>query len=162
MSDNVQWTSEVPRDDSLFIPIMSALTAGPQTFALLTGDLVGVWVHWLDNRTIPCVRSSVVECVCERRDCCRRWKGYLAGWEPRFCRKVLIEVTAEAIRLSNWGDFANINLRGRVVRLSRRGKNRSAPVVFEVTSAVLDETALPPSFDVRSALNHVWRGQARS
>jgi len=161
LPEHVQWSDVPPEGASDFVPIYSAKCAATFELVSLGGELVGVWTHYWRERTIPCVAGSSRGCICEREELPRRWKGYLCAWEPRYSRRVLIELSADALHNANFALTDVAQLRGRFLRLSRRGKSRFAPIVIEATQATVEVEGLPAPFCIKTALARVWSGQAR-
>jgi hypothetical protein len=173
----VSWNGLPPSTPRLQpdIPIFS-VPAGGQAFLRCLADAQGVWVHWVENRSTPCLGDECCWCPSVPQ----RWKGYVPAllwrvthdpqrghvgrWTP-----VVLEIT-EGI-----ADQLGGNLRGKILDLSRPGQRRNSPlrVVFlEQTRSVNDDNTvaratkvaalraaqaeLPPAFDVRPILERVW------
>lgn len=155
----VQWDDNPPENPGgRFIPIYSPKCGQTMRLIVLSDHVEGVWTHWVDGRTIPCV-GKTAGCICGRLDLGRRWKGYVAAYEPEHGRVVLAELTLGAYtsireRLTE----VSYRLRGKVLRLWRAGgKDNARCSASFLDKTLLDaSTPLPAAPDVRETLRHIW------
>lgn len=148
--------SEVPPDDArpLGLRVARAPTSGHVDYAILSERLIGCWTHFYLGRTQPCVEGGCHMCSPKAP---RRWYGWLAGFDVARRDKVIVEVPpGVALQLKAYREHVG-NLRGHVVRLSRRNKKENGPVVGQFTSGKFAAEFLPPAPDVIAVLMRMWR-----
>lgn len=128
-----------------------------KAFIRFLGNVVGVWTHWLEGRSTPCMGKECRHC---HDGAPQRWKSYApALW----WRTTLDQRTGK--RASQWisvveiteglGELVGRPLRGQVIELRRPGKRRNSPLEF----STLEEKVkgdLPDAFDVRPILEKLW------
>jgi len=163
-TDNIRWGPPPDRRLPHKIPIEAAPKDGSVLyFWSLSCDILGVFTHWWEGRSIPCIGRDQ-GCVCGVRNIwvATRWRGYLAAWHDEWERFFIAEVTDQAVRESkSVCDLAFEDLRGRKFALRRLGKNRNAKVQIELCSTKRLEYELPAAFDLREALARIWAGPSK-
>lgn len=128
---------------------------GGHSFVRFLDQPVGVWLHWLDTLSRPCLGHECPHCA---RGLAQRWKGYAAallwardsGTGKGVWRSVVCEITEAANAF-----LAARDLRGLIVEFRRPGRRRNG--LLEVT--VLEKPCtdpLPEAFDVRPILERLW------
>lgn len=122
---------------------------------ILSHNVLGVYTHYYNRRTRPCLGSK------EKCEGCgmaydRRWKAFLAAWDRSKGRLEMVEVTQEAFLRCPGFHVAQVDLRGMVIRLFRAGTSRNARVTAQLTKANWPPGILPAAFDVKAALERVW------
>lgn len=160
--DGLAWVNGIPRREFMWIPIHSPKPAAPVMATLLAGDLHSILIHHYKGRTVPHLRDSSLCEPCQAHFP-TRGKIYLAGWIQERDRMVLIELTPNSV--DEWRAKNNKPdppfRRGFEIRVWRRGKNNNAPVVFDLYPGKLREEQLPPPFNVKKALKHIWDGDGK-
>ena len=146
--------SSVPR---IAIQVFRVPPTG-KAFIRFLGNVVGVWTHWLEGRSTPCLGKECRHCL---EGVPQRWKGYAPAlwWKVWLDQKtgkqqgkwlaVVVEITEGLTELKGRP------LRGQVIELRRPGKRRNGPLEF----SALDKPAagdLPDAFDVRPILERLW------
>lgn len=131
---------------------------GIESSVLLTSTrLTQVRTHYVGGESKPHVAKG--RCPwCEQRFGLR-WKAYGCGVHPISGKAVLVEVTLNAVHtLPALVDPGN-NLRGRLLKLYRRGQSPRSPVMarFDQLPPSLAKMRLPPAFDLQAALFALWR-----
>lgn len=126
--------------------------------ALLSESFTGLWLHWVDGRTVPCLgeeRGCPYHVSAEDWDL--RWKGYAACARSRVypVQPPLVEVTADA-----WNgcpilkQLSDARLcRGVMLELTRGrgGPRKRVTARLPDANRVVDHAGeLPPSPDVRT------------
>jgi len=154
--DPINWNNTPPVDPAKMIPIVSAPSYGKVHGICLSEDITGVITHFLDRRTIPCVRreNSCGGCAAS---CPKRWKGYFASWCPRVSRMSLVEITYDCYR-SMAVDLSpgKVHFRGLAFTLYRVGKKSNAPVRIDWGTVPVPLEEVPKAFDVKTALRRIW------
>lgn len=153
----VQRQDVPPKEDTRYIPIVSAQCGTTLHFNVVNPSLTGLWTHYYLDRTIPCMgRES--GCICRSVRLAKRWKGYLGCWWPLCARLALVEITIEAHRNNPKLFEGRDEMRGLSIGLFRLTHNKRGPVrVYlegRVTSAEME--ALPPPFDAMRCLYALW------
>lgn len=136
------------------IPIKRAPTLGHEIWTILSEQLTGCSTHYYRRRTQPCVGAECPICA-EGQP--RRWYGWLVGYDVARREKVLVEVppgVALALRAYR-GQVGN--LRGHVIRLSRRNKKENGPVRGEFAAGKFAPELLPPCPDIHVLLARMWQ-----
>jgi hypothetical protein len=157
----IPWSSRPPADGCVkFIPIFRAPETGTVRAVVVCPDLIGCWVHWAP-KTLPCLGDKDACPLCDAR-IPKRWVGYLGCWLPESDRLVLLEVTRDAaLACPELDDGLLPDLIGWRVSLSRAAPTKSGRVVIQFEGQVDDLCSLPPPFDVKEVLRHVWAGTMR-
>lgn len=160
-TDHIAWDAAPPPDDGSYIEIAPAPCFGCTLLVCISTSVVGVWTHYIDGRTVPCTLPSG-SCRCRPEKLAKRWRGYLATWQPREDKRYLVELTADAYRHTNV-DLADmtLELRGLLINLSRAGRSKRSPVRVNFTTATYALPDLPPEPDVRAALERIWSGHGK-
>ena len=119
--------------------------SGERFDCLVLGPMVGLRMHWLGNRSTPCMGSE-----CQHCNRPATWKGYApvlvaghspSGKEKGWHRWVLViseEVGSDALAWTA----------GQGVTVFRRGSKNNGPMGWQPLSIPQGHTC-PPSFDVR-------------
>lgn len=159
-----QWVrqDEPPPKDKLYIPLLRAPTMGSIEAALLDGHVHGFHLHAVNERDTPCAgRDCQYRYNGQHRG--TRWKGFLAAFDLKVGRKVVLEVTGEAYQ--HYLDHMRQDIpleRGVMVSLRRLGRARNSPVKMDVRQAYVESDDLPDTFDVPMALFRIWAGERRN
>lgn len=129
------------------------------------GELVGVWTHYVDRRTRPCVGSGCEQCALGRRP---RWYGYVPalgqqwivtgkysdgtpfGGYHRPIEEVILELSETAYK-----PLDGRQLRGIEVDLKRPGKDKRQPMRLQINEPP-SIAHLPEPFDPRPVLYRLW------
>ncbi len=150
----IQWDNNFPRDRPQFIPIISP-RPGSQTHCIITSDSwVGVYTHFIDQRTRPCTGSEIdCEGCFQKRG--RRWKAYLCGIMVGTGRKCIIELTTNAMESCPGLIEAGPTLRGKRITLWRRNAAKNAPSHCRIDPPTVGQL-IPPPVDLMTALCQVW------
>jgi hypothetical protein len=148
-----------------YVPLFRPATAGRDVEAvILSSAVLGVWTHWTDGQSVPCVTAIedstgkvVVPCPACLVGLRRIWKGYLAVQEARRGRIGVLEVTTGMVQAATVLARPGQNLRGWRIRATRQGSRRNGRCWAEVTPCV-DPAAveLPPDFAVLPVLQRIW------
>jgi hypothetical protein len=118
---------------------------------LLGEEVAGVWLHWQQDRTVPCLGAA---CKVDHERSKALWHGYIAAKTPRLLVPTILGVSAEAAGQLEYLASLYYGIRGLRVRLSRKSNKKSRVVVELLQEAKVKE--LPPAFDVRPYLMALW------
>lgn len=143
----IAWEMAPEPDSSRGIRVVTIKPGCKQIFRLID-SIVGVWLHWVDNRKRPCAGESCPHCELYVP---RRWYGYAPALQEipgKAPAKVVVEIT-ENINFQLDG----LEQKGLVIFLSRSSK--FSPLRLEIPKNQSDKP-LPESFDVRPILLKMW------
>lgn len=136
------------------LAIKRAPTLGADVWTILSEQLLGCGTHYYRRRTQPCVGDGCSICADGQP---RRWYGWLVGYDVARREKVLVEVPpGVAIALRAYRGQVG-NLRGHVIRLSRRNKKENGPVRGEFAAGKFGSELLPPCPDIICLLMRMWQ-----
>ena len=122
---------------------------------------VCVWTHYLPNpaRMDKCQTAPHVNppnlcpgCLLARP---KRWKAYLGAWDLRYNRPFLAEITADAARSCAELLHPQAQLRGLLIELERKGKQRNSPV-FARLAPPARQYEIPSPLDTTAQLLRLW------
>lgn len=161
---SIQWDSAGPRTGRTWIELARPLSGETLTLICVSQRVEGVWLHWIDGRTIPCTGADD---GCPYHDRPRegelRWKGYFPAVKSVGAGLVYGEITEEAWKgaplLRQLSD-AN-QLRGVRIAMARLrgGERRPVRVGLPFADQVIPRIVLLPECpDVRAALAVLWEG----
>lgn len=152
----IAWEQYPPDAELAYYPVLSPQGQRPLRAIILASPLIGCYTHWWTDRTVPCLGpSDQWPCPGCQRHLERRWKGYLACYEPGLSRSILMEVTANSARLRPELLDPAQNLRGSILELHRLPGRKNAPVEAKLLIGTHRGT-LPAPFDVKAALLRLW------
>jgi len=110
-----------------YVMLCSPRVGRPVSGILRSSRPLGVFTHWFDGRTHPCL-GEAPDCIgCGQRTP-KRWKCYVMGYLDGTRRPVLFEIPADAYRASVQLSDPGVSLRGARIRLERQGPNANSPV----------------------------------
>lgn len=126
-------------------------------FVIPLGPHEGVWIHWLGRRSICCSQHDCKHCLTLPAD----WAGYMPvlayrpalpqPWEP-----TVLHFT------SRIEDLMSGPVIGHVLELWRDPKTPNGKMQGRVSEKVPPKgMVLPPPFDIRPVLKHMWHGGRR-
>lgn len=119
----------------------------------LSGSYGGCFTHWARGRSVLC-RGA--ECPAEKHRLDRFWKGYAPVWRFDPVSKLMWACVLEISEHAEL-DLRGVWSRGQLWRLSREASagQQHTPCAAELRGRV-NETMLPPPFDVRPILLHLF------
>lgn len=130
--------------------------------ALILGEPLGVWIHWVGKRSQPC--QGVGRCAKCREDNPRMWRAYLPAAYREFIRRGSVgndpigewspKIIEGALELTEaHGEFiSGGDLRGVVIECHKPKGDRKS---LRIIRAGFDENP-PPAFDVKPILFRLW------
>lgn len=145
-----------PPESKSFYPLISP-KPGTETVSLIASERpVSCWKHYVEGVSYPCPRDrSCPYCI---KHLSPRWMAYLSGFDPISGRACLIELTAGAFHSCKELQDVNFNLRGKFIKLTRKGRAPNAPVIAKVEEAPPYAKAwkIPAAFDIVGSLLRMW------
>lgn len=141
-----------------YLPLMrpGAGIGGAVEGWVLSEAIIGIATHYYQRRTIPCVKHLG---RCEGCEDWRRkpqWDGYLAVTEKTTRDKVVFQLTKGAVDHWTAKPVSDLSLRGKKIRLQRRGESEQGAVIMSVTDDPFPGR-LPQDPDVVASLARMWR-----
>lgn len=125
---------------------------------IITSDKVLIsYTHYRDRNSYICTRNSKTCPFCAA-SIAPRIKGYLCGVDNADRKAVVLEMTDNAVRDNAVIRERKVSLRGKVLCLSRPGKNPNSPVLARLEDCphVTVLRSLPQPFDLRAVLLEMW------
>lgn len=150
-----------PGERKPFIRVINPKPKAPVETIIVSHRVVGLYTHFMHvgghnqrPRTTPCTghRLFCPGCFAKRS---KRWKGYLGCWSKTKGVYVIAEITADCARSCPILVDKSASLRGRALRLERKGEQANSPV-YGIVRAPAMPVQLPPDFDVLEALTRLW------
>ena len=158
------WQDRPGPVDRAWIPLLYPAGDLSVRGIVLVQKLVGVWTHWVDRRTVPCLEwrdpetSEVSECPYDHRKYSRRWKGYLGIVQEGSWKRAIAEITAEGYRSCPLLRHFEGNLRGCNLRVYRVAAYKNAPTRVELGEPRAVKTLADP-FSVEAVLSKLWQSR---
>jgi len=144
----VRW-AELP-SPRLYVPIIT-VRPGRSLVCCVAGRPLGVFAHYLDGRSHPCLAVDARECPhCKKQR--SRWKGFLPVEIQSGARRI-VEIT-EVCQLK-WPYQNPQESMGRWIEIQRLGPNPNSPL----RALPLDYRDRNPEirpFDAKSSVEHMW------
>lgn len=158
----VAWCAPPSGDGGIFYPLLAPKPGKEVVGIILSEAIQGVITYYVPP-TGPGEKGHSLPCTCGEQPCegakhkrDHRWKGYLGCWDRTQGRLFVAEVTKEAYcRCPGFEQFKGA-LRGKILRLARRGEAANARVQATITAPAGATWELPPAFNVQSALERIW------
>lgn len=124
---------------------------------ILSNRPTGVYCHFADRRTTPCM-GSVHKCEGCFHGWKPVWKGFLAVHVIGQGRRHLLQLTTECVRHDKWLSDPSFDLRGLQIQLERMGKanNSLVKATWPAGDRRTPEDQIPAAFSVRDALLVLW------
>lgn len=140
--------------------ILSPKAGEAKSCLLLGGEKVGVWLHFVLGRTVPCTEPHAPCPHCKTPGVLRHKKEYLAGVTLRAFYPCLPELTPHALMVCPELEEPE-QLRGKLLKLSRPGEQYNGAVWAALSSPRVDADSLIAPFDVPEALIAIWESEGR-
>lgn len=153
-----QWTDAPPAEDEKYAHrILRTPATSPITGIITTPDLIGTMTHFVNHRTIPCQGAPHCD-FCDTGHS-RRWHGYVGLLIYTTQEHVIFEITAKACDpLKNYA-LVHQTLRACALRAYRPSKRTNGRVILETKPVDELRVRIPPPFNVRQVLCHIWNVQ---
>lgn len=148
------WTDRPPTDGLPPALDLKRTGTAPTTGICLSLRPIGCEVHFWRGHTRPCLGPILCEACHDGQS--RRWKGYIALYDPLSRHVWIHEFTTNAYAglseaLDNFRD-----LRGHWIKFKRSRPTPNAPLVSEVHSKKEPSETIPPEPDIKKILNRIW------
>jgi len=115
--------AEMPEQGGVWLPIIK-IECGPEhVFRLLIDQAVTLWVHFVDDRTVPCFREVSGKCDFCTPKTSRRWMSYLAVWAERSKAKGIVALPMGACQGNQALKGKRSGLLGGKLYASRQGSH---------------------------------------
>jgi hypothetical protein len=160
----VEFGIAVPDPAMRYIPLIMPQPGVPLRAVVLGKKAISCLVHWQRDdrvkgggRTVPHTipDDTCPHCVVGNQR--PRWHAYLAAWMAHTSRYVIVDISVHAAQSCTPLDpRSGVNLRGLEILLRRIGTSRNSPVVAELGTRRIDESALAAEFDIPTALMRLW------
>jgi len=166
----IEWSDrprrDVPREGQVLRQLVRVGRRCPKARVRLLGPPQCLLTHFAETvdgegnrvgRTYPCLGEECQLCPDQKG---RRWKGYapcqLEAYDAQTGKRVLAERVLELTEASLDRLEGEEQCRGLVLEVSRRGPRSNGPLVLRVLERQGDLAGLPPAFDVKPSLYHLW------
>lgn len=97
---------------------------------LAESTFLGVWTHYYDRRTLICTQAEGRCAYCKPSS--RRWKGYIAAFNPRNRVPFVLEITRHCWQTCPALQKADGRLTRRVLKVWRAHDKKPAPMLAEL------------------------------
>jgi len=158
MARQFSFSSKPPRrpDKAEFWKVFRCRPGQPLKGVVLSHDVVGAQLHWLNNASQPHTEpaESCPGCQAGRPS---RWEGYLHCWSPSINQHFLAAFPAGPADEIEAYREKNSTLRGARLQLSKPGMKQQSRVVAELHDSNQPHNALPQAVDVMLVLAHLWK-----
>jgi len=146
----------LPTPSIAHIDIVWPRLSRPVSLLCLSRSWIGLWSHWMDGRSHPCL--SPLGCPgCEHERGKRHWTAYLVGWSKPHARKQILALPKRTVEASLILRDPSIDLRGCVIDASREGGVAHGPVRVNVRRDVDRVPGDADEPDILRLLEQVWR-----
>lgn len=158
--------SETPPEKRTRSPFYEILRPRPESevSAIITSHFVTfTYTHYYDKQSYVCLTKRIPDpppttCPFCLKGWAARIKGYLCGFSLAKHRNVILEMTDNCLFTNNEIREGLVSLRGRLLKLVRKGKHKNSPVTAQLLQC-FDRgalTKLPAPFDLKEALKVLW------
>jgi len=113
--------AELPEKGIDFLEMLKIEVGPEHRFRLLIDAPVTMWVHYVDQRTVPCFRDAAGHCEFCGESTSRRWMAYFVAWAERSKRKGIVGLTKGAYDSSPVLKGAKKGLAGAMLKAWRMG-----------------------------------------
>jgi len=139
------------------LPILRHKANTPTRYLLLSRSLFGLWTHWIDDCSMPCLEPRAGCDGCKRQKP-RRWKGYLHAIRMDNREEGFLELTPFAAKALELQVGGAITLRGVQMKCSR-GNGQKTRLKIEVVYALPSSEGfeLPEEKSPEITLRQLWQ-----
>jgi len=113
--------AELPEGGADFLEMLKIEVGPEHRFRLLIDSPVTMWVHYVDQRTVPCFREAAGHCEFCGEASSRRWMAYFVVWAERSKKKGIVGLTKGAYDSSPVLKGAKHGLAGAMLKAWRMG-----------------------------------------
>lgn len=138
------------------LPLMRVGANGVVRFLILSSRMFGLWTHWINKKSMPCVEPSS-KCEGCKVGACRRWKGYLHAVNMHNRQEGFLELTPIAAQqLLQQAGIASV-LRGLQVQVQRGGGDKARMKIdVQYSRPLLSSDPIPEEKSPEVTLNELW------
>ncbi len=152
--DAEKWTRR-PADHDMPLTYL-VNRAGPKGHSpciILSGDVVGGYVHFIRGRSVKCPDNECAHCDNNTE---RRWRGYLVVADARSRELSLLELTAAAMRPIDTYFRKHRTLRGALLETKRVPEKANGRLYSLITESAINVDSFPAVPSVKSLLRKLW------
>ena len=154
--DLIAWADLPPVDRVTWPKIVRAPVKGRLVLIVLEVRLTLAWVHWVADRTKPCLGDRCYHHKLNPVPATLR-KGYVLCVDPLNNKVVVAELTEDAIQRTPEFYDHEVDLTGSKLELYREGSGFRSPVRSQLTMGYTKVKGRP-SYTCRQALERIWFG----
>lgn len=131
----------------------------PLSHISLSSKIVGLWSHWMDGYSHPCLSpAGCPGCESDRTTGRRRyWAGYLCVWNRKEAAREVLMLPKRTVESSLTLRDIAVDLRGSQIESCRIGQKAAGPVQAVVRLGVERVPADSEEPDTLSVLESIWR-----
>jgi hypothetical protein len=122
---------------------------------ILSPDYLGRFIHYWGGRSMPHIEPNCPAC---RDGNDKRRTFWVAAWSMKTNYQAILEITDAAIASLDEYIHRYKTLRGAEVTAMRKGGRENGRLIVLLKPASIIEAAIPPNFDFRKELEHMWCG----
>lgn len=157
MTKQFSFTQRPPKQQGRaeFWKIYRAKPTTPITGIILSDDITGAMLHWLNRSSCPHTEPAE-HCVGCQAGVSMRWEGYLHCWHPTTNTHFIAAFPGgPADTIDAWREKCS-TLRGTKLVLAKPGGKQQSRVIAQLSDSKHAHNALPPAADIAKVLAHLW------
>lgn len=113
--------AELPERSADFLKMLKIEVGPEHKFRLLIDAPVTMWVHYVDQRTVPCFKDAAGHCEFCGENTSRRWMAYFVVYAERSKQKGIVGLTRGAYDSNEVLKGAKKGLAGAMLKAWRMG-----------------------------------------
>jgi len=154
--DGMAWDGTPPTIDPSFVPIIRPKPRETYHLLVLGDRIEGLWLHWMDCRSVPCFRlaSHCPGCLAKAR---RFWCGFISVWQIPVQKHAVAQIPPVALQRAPDLMKFNGELRGGQLTILRKGDSKRGALTLTYTASGRN-LKLPPALDLRRVLGKILIG----
>lgn len=138
------------------LPLMRLGAGATVRFLLLNSRLFGLWTHWVNKKSIPCLEPQA-KCEGCKTGACRRWKGYVHAVNMHNRQEGFLELTPVAAQQLLEQAGRGNSLRGLQVQVQRGGGEKARlKIDVQFSRPLTSAEKLPEEKSPEITLNELW------
>jgi len=161
LPEGVEWPDFVvpPDNGSRFLKMLKIEIGGQYECTILSPQLVSMWVHFLDERTVPCLETVGAMCEFCGPKTSRRWESFVAVRSERHKETGIIRITEGCYKGNAVLKGAKGDLTGKRLVLWRVGNHNRGRLLARLdllTTKEIKPADRWSSAALRGQLNWIW------
>lgn len=150
---------EPPDNGDRFLEMLKIEIGGNYDCWLLSPSLLGIWTHYIDKRTVPCLDQVGAICEFCGPNSSKRWECFAAVYSERHKTKGIIRITAGCYKSNPVLKGAKGDLTGKRLVLWRTGGHSRGRLLARLD--LLQTRDIKPAdrwtiAALRGQLNWIW------